>query len=133
MSQGKMDPRKLLKHFRKAMEYDVVDGKPVVVFEDDDLLEKEGVVYARFYDGDVIYIGSTSRTLRARLKEHRSDGYRKRYPAYWEWADGKRITVKAFCPPEAECAGISIPAYDGVEKALTREFKPRFAKIGKGD
>jgi hypothetical protein len=58
--------------FRPVLTYVMKHGRPDQVSEvlDEDLWLSRGVVYARMYQGNPVYIGSTDRRLRGRILSH---------------------------------------------------------------
>jgi hypothetical protein len=63
-----------------------------------DLWSERGVVYARVYQDEPVYIGSTDRRLSRRIQAHLRGISRSEQPTpvkYRQWAEGKGITIVA--------------------------------------
>jgi hypothetical protein len=90
------------------------------------LLRERGAVYARLLDGRVLYVGSAQGTLRGRLKTHLGGTRTELGKRYWEFVEGRQITIVAYKPVPIEILGRSILPYRGLEAVLINEFKPPF-------
>ena len=116
-------------HFRAACRYSIHDGMPVK-FEtlDPKLWNERGTVYARIAEGtsEPVYIGSTDKALRVRIKEHLALISKPRNQRYREWAEGRQITIIAYKPPTIELIGHVIPIHRAVEATLIAAFNPMF-------
>jgi hypothetical protein len=96
---------------------------------DAELWNASGVVYARVFEGEVVYIGSANRPFRKRFTEHLNFIATSQQPvgvAYRRWAEGKRITILAYKPPLVAALGRMISIHRSIEKALIDEYHPRF-------
>lgn len=116
--------------FKPVLSYRVEKGRPVDVKElDEFFLGLDSVVYARFCDDQIIYIGKSDGPLRKRLRDHI-----KRIPSYKRpkdidfrtFVEGKTVTILAFQPSRINLLGLSVPIHAGVESALIEKIHPRF-------
>ena len=118
---------KFPEEFRPVCRYDMRDKKPQnIEVLDIDLWQQSGVVYARVYDGKVVYIGMTDGRLSTRLNAHLrgiSTSTIGTAPRYREWAEGKQITIVAYSPPPIEILGRTIQVHRAIEAALIKEFR----------
>lgn len=112
----------LPEQFRPAYQYDFLGGRP----QNGNVLNRElwlsrGVVYARTDGEKVVYIGVTDHTLRRRITAHvngiptSSSG---KAAQYRQWAEGRRITIVAFCPPPVALLGYEIKVHRAIEAHL---------------
>jgi len=115
--------------FRPVYRYTMRDGSPQ---EEEalgsDLWNEHGVVYARVYQDEPVYIGSTDRRLSRRIQAHLrgiSKSEQSTPVKYRQWAEGKRITIVAYKPPPVELLGRVIPIHRAVEAALIDEIRPK--------
>ncbi len=102
-----------------------VDGKVL----SEKLWNSTGVVYARTYRKEVVYIGKTDGPLKRRVKDHlqRITRYTKQKDIdYREWAEGKTVTIYAYQPEKAYRLGLPVPTHVGLEHTLIDEIKPKF-------
>ncbi len=96
---------------------------------DEELWHATGVVYARMYRGNPVYIGSTDGVLGNRILRHIKHLHEYsggKAAEYRRWAKGRRITIVAYHPPLVNLLGRQIAVHRALEVALIREFKPRF-------
>jgi hypothetical protein len=119
----------LLKEFRPACRYIVTRGK-VEGFKtlDRELWRETGVVYARMWQGKMVYIGCTDGRLSARINDHlrriqsKSTRGRTRTNHYRAWVEGKEITIFAYKPEPVHLFGYEIPIHRSLEAKLISEF-----------
>jgi hypothetical protein len=116
----------LPEEFRPVYQYVMRQGKPQDMKILDELLwQSSGVVYARIYEGKVVYIGSTDGRLSSRIGRHVRDistSMNGTAPRFREWAEGKQITIVAYQPPAVKLLGRSMLVHRAVEVALIAEF-----------
>lgn len=88
---------------------------------------QRGVVYARVYRNQVVYVGKTDGTLRGRILRH-VNGISKatagKAKEYRKWAEGKTITTLACKPKPVRRSGLEIDTHRDLEAALIRTLKP---------
>jgi hypothetical protein len=114
----------LPEHFSPVCRYLVHEGTKQVEHFDNDLWEKTHVIYARVFEERPVYIGSTDRSLRKRINEHLTLNLMARNRHYWDWAEGKRITIFAYKPEPVELLGRRVEVHRALEAALIAEFRP---------
>jgi len=117
--------------FCPVCHYVVKDGKPSQIeILDQTLWQQPGAVYARIVDGVVVYISATDGRLSRRLEAHLRNlptSMIGRAEQFRRWAEGKTITVVAFCPAPVRLLGREIKIHRAVEAALIAEFQRRDA------
>jgi hypothetical protein len=94
---------------------------------DHELWNEEGVVYARLFEDEPVYIGSTDRILSRRIRAHlRGIATTQQLTPvhYRNWAEGKLIIIVACKPPPVELLGRVILVHRAAEAALIKEFRP---------
>ncbi|MSP03278.1 MAG: hypothetical protein EXR07_19875 [Acetobacteraceae bacterium] len=115
--------------FVPVCRYLVRDGEPTrVKWLNDNLLAERGAVYARIYRGIPVCIGSAQGKLLGRLKTHLRGTRSKLGRRYWEWAEGKQVSIVAYKPVPIEILGCKVEVYRGSEATLINEFKPEFVE-----
>ena len=114
--------------FRPVYQYLTVGGRPQEEeLFDEELWNERGIVYARVFQEEIVYIRSTESRLCDRIQEHFRIIWTPDYSEYREWAEGKRIMIFAYKPPLIEVLGRLISIHRTLENALIAEFRPRFA------
>lgn len=117
-----------LEQFRPVYQYVMVGGRPQEEeLFDEELWNERGIVYARVFQDEIVYIRSTESRLCARIQEHFRIIWTPEYTEYRKWAEGKRIVIFAYKPPIIEVLGRLISIDRALEAALIAEFRPRFA------
>lgn len=120
---------RLPEHFRPVCRYTMRDGRPQDEEHiDSELWNERGVVYARIFEEEPVYIGSTDRLLSRRIRAHLRGIATSTQPTsmkYRKWAEGKRITIVAYKPPPVELLGRVVPVHRALEAALIAEFRPK--------
>jgi len=118
--------------FRPVCRYVVKDGEPIEVeILDQELWRQPGAVYARIVDEVIVYIEATDGCLSRRLEAHLRNlptSMIGRAPQFRRWAEGKTITVVAYCPAPVQVLGREIKIHHAVKAALIAEFQRRGAK-----
>ena len=114
--------------FKPVYRYKMKHGEPTDRKEFKSALWRErGVVYARVYRKQVVYVGKTDGTLRGRILRHVngiSNSTAGNAKEYRIWAEGKTITILAYKPKHVRLSGIEIDCHRGLEAALIRRCKP---------
>jgi len=117
--------------FRPVCRYMAKDGRPSEIeILDQELWQQPSAVYARVVNGVVVYIAATDGPLSRRL-----DAHLKNFPTlmtgkaarFRRWAEGKTITIVAYCPAPVRVLGREIKIHRAVEAALIAEFQRRDA------
>ena len=114
--------------FEPVYRYQMKDGEPIKRKELKSALWREkGVVYARVYRNQVVYVGKTDGTLGGRILRH-VNGISKatagKAKEYREWAEGKTITILAHKPKPVRRSGLEIHTHRDLEAELIRRLKP---------
>jgi hypothetical protein len=111
--------------FRPVCRYVVTEGQPLLEILDDELWRASGVVYARKYGDKILYIGSTDGPLGKRIRSHLGAIRNPRHglaAPYREWAEGKQITILAYCPEPVFLLGHEIKVHRAIEAHLIGIF-----------
>jgi hypothetical protein len=105
------------------------EGKPIP----SEVWAERGVVYARVFEEEPVYIGSTDKRCARRILSHVAGIGKSIKPiavAYRDWAEGKQITIVAHKPPDMKFLRCMIPTHRAVEAALIEMFRPQSPDSG---
>ncbi|WP_300520000.1 hypothetical protein [Aliiroseovarius sp.] len=95
-------------------------------------------VYAFVVGEEVVYVGKTSRTLRARMADYRRGHYRQRTSAAVKrqigevLRQGTGVRVLVATPPDGLWNGLPIVTLHGLEAGLIQLLTPLWNRQGKG-